>query len=239
MKILAIESSSLVASAAILEDDVLIAEYTTNHKITHSQTLLPMINEIISMTNTDKKSIDAIAVSGGPGSYTGLRIGSATAKGIGMALDIPLIHVPTIDAMAYNAYGYNGIIVPIMDAKRSQVYTGIFRFDDNGFNTILKNSAISVDELLKNVLDVAADDKILFIGDGIPAYKNIIEDRLDGRVKYEFAPANMNRQRAASVAVLGACYMEQGKCENASEHLPEYLRLSQAERELQERISKQ
>ena len=239
MKSLAIESSSLVASAAILEDDVLIAEYTTNHKITHSQTLLPMINEIISMTNTDKKSIDAIAVSGGPGSYTGLRIGSATAKGIGMALDIPLIHVPTIDAMAYNAYGYNGIIVPIMDAKRSQVYTGIFRFDDNGFNTILKNSAISVDELLKNVLDVAADDKILFIGDGIPAYKNIIEDRLDGRVKYEFAPANMNRQRAASVAVLGACYMEQGKCENASEHLPEYLRLSQAERELQERISKQ
>lgn len=239
MKILAIESSSLVASAAILEDDVLIAEYTTNHKITHSQTLLPMINEIISMTNTDKKSIDAIAVSGGPGSYTGLRIGSATAKGIGMALDIPLIHVPTIDAMAYNAYGYNGIIVPIMDAKRSQVYTGIFRFDDNGFNTILKNSAISIDELLIKVLDMAADDKVLFIGDGIPAYKNIIEDRLDGRVKYEFAPANMNRQRAASVAVLGACYMEQGKYEDASEHLPEYLRLSQAERELQERMSKQ
>ena len=101
MKILAIESSSLVASAAIVNDDILVAEYTVNHKVTHSQTLLPMIDEILTMTQTDKRSIDAIAVSGGPGSYTGLRIGSATAKGLGMALDIPLIHVPTLDAMAY------------------------------------------------------------------------------------------------------------------------------------------
>ena len=151
MKILAIESSSLVASAAIVDDDILVAEYTVNHKITHSQTLLPMIDEILRMTHTDKHSLDAIAVSGGPGSYTGLRIGSATAKGLGMALDIPLIHVPTIDAMAYNAYGYNGLICPIMDARRSQVYTGIYEFADGRFNILLENSAITFDELMEKL----------------------------------------------------------------------------------------
>ena len=151
MKILAIESSSMVASAAIVNDDILVAEYTVNHKVTHSQTLLPMIDEILTMTQTDKSSIDAIAVSGGPGSYTGLRIGSATAKGLGMALDIPLIHVPTLDAMAYNVYGYAGLVCPIMDARRSQVYTGIYEFSDGKFNILLENSAITFDELMEKL----------------------------------------------------------------------------------------
>lgn len=235
MKILAIEASSLVASAAIVEDDILVAEYTINHKVTHSQTLLPMIAEIIKMTDTDKKSLDAIAVSGGPGSYTGLRIGSATAKGMGMALNIPLIHVPTIDAMAYNAYGYNGIICPIMDARRMQVYTGIFEFVDGRLNTILENSAITINETLDKLKEVAQNKKVIFIGDGIPAYKNIIVEELAGLAAYEFAPASLNRQRAASVAVLGAQYMAEGRTEAAGEHLPEYLRLSQAERELKEK----
>ena len=100
MKILAIEASSLVASVAIINDDVITAEYTINNKITHSETLLPMIDEICRMTDTDVNTLDAIAVSGGPGSFTGLRIGSATAKGLALALDIPIVHVPTLDAMA-------------------------------------------------------------------------------------------------------------------------------------------
>ena len=108
MKILAIESSSLVASAAVTEDDVTVAEYTVNFKKTHSQTLLPMIDQIAAMTELDMDSVDAIAVSGGPGSFTGLRIGSATAKGLGLALKKPLIHVPTLDAMAWNLYGASG-----------------------------------------------------------------------------------------------------------------------------------
>lgn len=173
MKLLAIESSSLVASAAILEDDIIVAEYTVNHKVTHSQTLLPMIDEILTMTQTDKKSLDAIAVSGGPGSYTGLRIGSATAKGLGMALGIPLVHVPTIDAMAYNAYGYNGLVCPIMDARRSQVYTGIFVFEDGRMSALLKNTACTIDELILRLKGLAKGRRILFIGDGIPAYRSI------------------------------------------------------------------
>lgn len=237
MKILAIESSSLVASAAIVDDDILVAEYTVNHKITHSQTLLPMIDEILRMTQTDKHSLDAIAVSGGPGSYTGLRIGSATAKGLGMALDIPLIHVPTIDAMAYNAYGYNGLICPIMDARRSQVYTGIYEFADGRFNILLENSAITFDELMEKLDAIdKIGRKVMFIGDGIPVFKDRINEHFNGK-GYEFAPASMNRQKAASVAVLGEIYYKEGKTEPASEHLPDYLRLSQAERELIEKRS--
>lgn len=235
MKILAIESSSLVASAAIVDDDILVAEYTVNHKVTHSQTLLPMIDEILKMTQTDKHSLDAIAVSGGPGSYTGLRIGSATAKGLGMALDIPLIHVPTIDAMAYNAYGYAGLICPIMDARRSQVYTGIYEFSDGSFNTLLENSAITFDELMHKIDEVnKSGKKVMFMGDGIPVFKDRIDGHFQGK-GYEFAPASLNRQRAASVAVLGEIYYREGKTEPASEHLPDYLRLSQAERELAEK----
>ena len=129
MRILAIESSSLVASVAIVEDGVTLAEYTANFKMTHSQTLLPMIDSMVSLFGIDLSTIDAIAVSGGPGSFTGLRIGSATAKGLGLALDKPLIHVPTLDGTAYNLYGAKGLICPIMDARRNQVYTGIYRFE--------------------------------------------------------------------------------------------------------------
>ncbi len=235
MKILAIESSSLVASAAIVEDDILVAEYTVDYKVTHSQTLLPMIDEILRMTQTDKKTLDAIAVSGGPGSYTGLRIGSATAKGLGMALDIPLIHVPTLDAMAYNAYGYAGIVCPIMDARRSQVYAGIYKFENGRQNILMENSAITFDELMQKLDELNFhNDKIMFIGDGIPVFRESIDEHFGG-AGYEFAPASMNRQRAASVAVLGQLYYKKGWTEPASEHLPDYLRLSQAERELNEK----
>ena len=102
MRILGIESSSLVASVAIVEDDITMAEFTADFKKTHSQTLLPMIDDMVKLLGIELSTVDAIAVSGGPGSFTGLRIGSATAKGLGLALDKPLIHVPTLDATAYN-----------------------------------------------------------------------------------------------------------------------------------------
>ena len=131
MKILALDSSGIVASVAVIEDDILLAEYTVNYKKTHSQTLLPMLDEVVKMTELDLQTIDAIAVAAGPGSFTGLRIGSATAKGLGLALKKPLIAVPTVDALAYNLYDVSGLICPIMDARRSQVYTGIYRFEEH------------------------------------------------------------------------------------------------------------
>ena len=128
MRVLAIDSSGLTATVAVVEETQTIAEYTVNYKKTHSQTLLPMIAEMAKMIELDLSTIDAIAVAGGPGSFTGLRIGSATAKGLGLALDKPLIHVPTVDALAYNVYGCEDIICPIMDARRNQVYTGLYTF---------------------------------------------------------------------------------------------------------------
>ena len=142
MKILALDSSGLVASVAVVEDDNMIAEYTVNYKKTHSQTLLPMLDEIARMTDLDLKTIDAIAVAGGPGSFTGLRIGSATAKGLGLALDCPLIHIPTVDGLAYNLWGCKDMVCPLMDARRNQTYTGLYQFEQGEMETILPQCAV-------------------------------------------------------------------------------------------------
>ena len=128
MKILGLDSSGLVASVAVVEDEELRGEYTINYKKTHSQTLLPMLDEVTKMIELDLETIDAIAVSGGPGSFTGLRIGSATAKGLGLALQKPLVHVPTVDALAYNLVGHRDMVCPLMDARRGQTYTGLYEF---------------------------------------------------------------------------------------------------------------
>ena len=136
MKILALDGFGLVASVAVAEDDNLIAEYTVNYKKTHSQTLLPMLDEIAKMTELDLNTIDAIAVAAGPGSFTGLRIGSATAKGLGLALKKPLIPIPTVEGLAYNLYGTKALICPLMDARRNQVYTGIYEFSGENFKKV-------------------------------------------------------------------------------------------------------
>ena len=169
MKVLALDSSGLVASVAIVEDSILKAEYTIHHKKTHSQTLLPMLDEICRMTELDLKEIDGIAIAKGPGSFTGLRIGSATAKGLGLALAKPLVEVSTLEALAYNAYGAGGVVCPVMDARRSQVYTGIYRFEQNGneyeIEEILPPCAISVEEICGKLN--ALGERVLFLGDFI------------------------------------------------------------------------
>lgn len=114
MKILGLDSSGLVASVAVMEGDITIAEYTVNYKKTHSQTLLPMLDELKRMTELDLHTLDAIAIAAGPGSFTGLRIGSATAKGLGLALKLPIIPVPTVDALAYNLYGCSALVCPLI-----------------------------------------------------------------------------------------------------------------------------
>lgn len=226
MKILGIESSSLVASVAVVTDQVMTAEYTVNFKKTHSQTLLPMLDQVAEMIDLDLNTIDAIAVSGGPGSFTGLRIGAATAKGLGLALEKPLIHVPTVDALAYNMWGYNGVVCPIMDARRNQVYTGIYSLK-NGFCPIMAQCPADIRELAEKLNNLG--EKAVFLGDGVPVYKDILKAEM--KAPYEFAPAHMNRQRAGAVAALGAVYYQEGKVESAAEHRPDYLRKSQAERE--------
>lgn len=233
MKILALDSSGLVASVAIMEDDNLIAEYTMNHKKTHSQTLVPMLEEIRQMTELELTTIDAIAVAAGPGSFTGLRIGSATAKGLGLALDKPVIPVPTVDALAFNLYGSDSIICPLMDARRNQVYTGLYEFVKNTADTcydmkcLLPQCAVDVNEIVDKINSCGRN--VIFLGDGVSVYQPVLDDRIE--VPYSYAPASCNRQRAACVAALGLRLYEQGVVQTAAEHVPEYLRLSQAERE--------
>ena len=231
MKILGIESAALVASVAILDEDITIAEYTTNFKKTHSETLLPMLDEIIKMTGIDCSELSAIAVSGGPGSFTGLRIGAACAKGLGLALDLPLIHVPTLDAMALNIYSSDAIIVPIMDARRNQVYTGIYKNDCN-LEIIKYSMAVAIDELFEILRDLDNKEeikKIIFLGDGVPVFREYIDKNLE--IAHDFASANLNRQRASNIAMLGLKMFKEGKSLLSDDMRPEYLRKSQAERE--------
>lgn len=150
MKILGLDSSGIVASVAVVQDDVLVAEYTVNYKKTHSQTLLPMLDEIVRMTELDLNTIDAIAIAAGPGSFTGLRIGSATAKGLGLALKKPLIAVPTVEGLAYNLYDTEGLICPIMDARRKQVYTGLYQFENHKLKVTEDQMAIPMEQMIEN-----------------------------------------------------------------------------------------
>ena len=208
MKILGLDSSGIVASVAIVEEDNLIAEYTVNYKKTHSQTLLPMLDELAKMTELDMDTIDAIAVAAGPGSFTGLRIGSATAK---------------------------ALICPIMDARRSQVYTGIYRFEDHKLVTVEAQMAVPMMEMIDKLNE--RGEEVIFLGDGVPVFAKMIQENL--KVPYSFAPAHVNKQRAAAVAALGALYAKEGKVVTAMEHVPEYLRVSQAERERAQKLKEQ
>ena len=244
MRVLAIDSSGMTATVAVVEDTQTIAEYTVNFKKTHSQTLLPMIDTMGKMIELDLKSIDAIAVAGGPGSFTGLRIGSATAKGLGLALEKPLIHVSTVDGLAYNLYGCQDIICPIMDARRKQVYTGMYTFarrelegskeTELVLDVLEAQNASPIDELIER-LNIHGRP-VVFLGDGVPVYQDVIREKM--RVPFSFAPASANRQRAAVVGALGIQYYKEGRFETAMEHQPDYLRVSQAERERAEKERK-
>ena len=235
MKILGIDSSGLVASVAVVEDDNLLGEFTMNYKKTHSQTLLPMLDTLAKMIELDLNTVDAIAVSGGPGSFTGLRIGSATAKGLGLALEKPLIHIPTVDALAYNLCGHRDMVCPLMDARRNQTYTGLYAFDGNHMQALLAQCAAGIDEIVAKINEIGR--AVVFLGDGVPVFETYIGEHVT--VPHTFAPAHVNKQRAAAVAALGEIYYKEGKTETAQEHRPDYLRLSQAERERMERENAQ
>ncbi|MCM1213384.1 MAG: tRNA (adenosine(37)-N6)-threonylcarbamoyltransferase complex dimerization subunit type 1 TsaB [Lachnospiraceae bacterium] len=234
MKILGLDSSGLVASAAVVEDDVLLAEYTTDHKMTHSQTLLPMLDELRRMIGLDMGAIDAVAVASGPGSFTGLRIGSATAKGLALALGKPIVEVPTLEGLAWNLWGTDRLVCPLMDARRDQVYTAAYEFQAEGEDfrllTVIGQMPIDIEEMIRKLNGL--EREVIFLGDGLPVYLSVIKEHI--KVPFRLAPAGCNRQRAANVAALGAVYYAQGKTVEAAIHRPVYLRKSQAEREAEQ-----
>ena len=203
----------------------MLAEYTVNYKKTHSQTLLPMLDAAVQMVQLKLDTIDAIAVASGPGSFTGLRIGSATAKGLGLALDKPIIGVPTTQAMAYNLFGAGGVVCPIMDARRNQVYTGIYGFKNGHLEILEDQMAADIYQVIEKLN--ALKCPVIFTGDGISVYREVIDQNI--QVPAEYAPAHLNRQRASAVAALAMEYLKEGRGQTAAEHRPGDLRKSQAE----------
>ena len=226
MKLMAIESSGMTASAAILEDEKIVAEYSVNNKQTHSQTLVPMLEEIREMAGLQLEELDYIAVSGGPGSFTGLRIGSATAKGIAMVLDIPIVSVPTLEGLAMLAYPADGVVAALMDARNAQVFAGLYRFEDGRLQVVKDQAPMKVEELAQAVNELG--ETVTLTGDGAAVYRQQLEEML--QVPFRFMPPHLCAQRAGAVAVRALDYIREGKVESAAEHAPVYLRVSQAER---------
>lgn len=227
MRVLAIDSSGIVASVAVVEEDKVLAEFSSNDKKTHSQTLLSMIDSMKNLLSLDLSTIDAIVVAKGPGSFTGLRIGVSTAKALAMALDVKIVGVPTVDGLAYQIFDSQGLICPMMDARRNQVYTGLYRVKNGELEVIEKQNAMDVKELLSLINEKG--ERVIFLGDGVPVYEKLFEENLN--VEYRKAPAFASRQRAAALGLLGIKYALEGKAEDADDFKPEYLRASQAERE--------
>ena len=232
MRVLAIDTSSNVATVAVMEDELLLGEYILNHKKTHSQKIMTMIEQILSELELTVRDIDIFAAAIGPGSFTGLRIGAATAKGLGLALDKPIVPVPTVDGLAYQLFGTSMIICPMMDARRKQVYTGFYRFEGSEMKVLKEQCAQSVEDTLDQLK--AYNEPVIFLGDGVPVYHDEILEKMGKSAV--FAPAHANRQRAAAVGALAQVYFAQGIYESADEFVPEYLRKSQAEREREERL---
>lgn len=231
MKILGIESASNVASVALTEDGNVLASFFTNHRKTHSETLLPMIDEIVRMTDTDRADIGAIAVSAGPGSFTGLRIGAATAKGLAFALNKPVIAVPTLDAMAFGCWGAEDVLCPVLDARRSEVYSGLYHFEDGRFIVDEPAAALPLEEQVKRAEALAGrlGRSVMYLGDGLSVHEEKIRALTEGRAHFAAEPVRF--QRAEAVAALGRRLFEEGKTEDAFTFQPIYLRKSQAERE--------
>lgn len=225
MKILALDTTGLVASAAIVSEDKVTAEFTLNYKKTHSQTLMPMIEKICDETELDLKTLDYIACASGPGSFTGLRIGAAAAKGLAHGLGIKIIPIPTLDGLAYDLPFCDRVIVPIMDARRSQVYTAFYKNTAGVPERLSEYMAEDINDVLSALAKIT--DKAVFLGDGVPVFKDRI---LEFNKEHTFAPINNNLQRAASIGALALKNTD--KAVNCGEFEIMYLRKSQAEREM-------
>lgn len=234
MKVLAIESASTVASIALVEDDKVICEYTINDKKTHSQTIMPMIEAMKRQLNLDLKTLDGIAVSAGPGSYTGLRIGSATAKGLAHVLNIPIIGVSTIESLAYNIQGTEAIICPMLDARRQHVFAGAYNYVDGVIANLIPIDQYSVEALVGELK--AMDRQVIFLGDGYSAHFKLIEG-LIAKERIQVARPSDFIQRATNMGLIGIKRLEKGEGEDYLTHQPQYYRVTQAEREYEEKQS--
>ena len=222
MIVLSVDSSSKVATVAILKDDVLLGEYILNDKREHSVILMPLIENLLKECNLTIDDIDGYVVSKGPGSFTGLRIGMATVKGMSFGNNKPYISISSLDALAYNLISFNGIICPIMDALRENVYTALYKNNNDSLEKIMDYTALDIDELV-NLLK-SKNEEVIFVGDGLYKHKKYICDNFP---KAHFAPVHLNIIRASSLGELGLNLLRNGICDD-SNSAPIYLKKPQA-----------
>ena len=226
MRILAVDTSAVCASVGVTEDGKILSESSINTGLTHSRTLMPMIDSTLKNGEIDLDSIDYLACSVGPGSFTGIRIGVAAIKGLADGLKKKCIPVSTLEALAYNLQGRCCTAVSVMDARCNQVYCGIFLVDGDEITRLTEDMALKIEELEKILPDY---ENIVFVGDGA---------RLcHGKLGYEIAPAGQLYQRGSSVAFAAEKSFSEEKTVTAAELMPAYLRLPQAERELKAKLS--
>ena len=232
MLILAFETSAKAGSAALMQDGRLLGESYQNTGLTHSQTLLSMAENLLTSCGYTPQQVEAVAVAAGPGSFTGIRIGVAAAKGFAWGLELPCCGVSTLEAMAENFGAFDGYIVPVMDARRSQVYNAVFQAEQGSLKRITQDRAISLEDLGKELAELTGP--IYLVGDGSNLTYKTLKDALPSLV----LPAEHRmHQRAAGVALVAEKMLQRGETCNAAELTPNYLRLSQAERERLERES--
>lgn len=233
MRVLAIDTSSQSASCALTQDGMLLGECFSNVKLTHSQTIMPMTESLLAQTRTALADVDFFAVTDGPGSFTGLRIGLSAVKGMAHALDKPCVPVSTLEALAWNLCGFDGVIAPVLDARCSQVYTALFRWESGTLVRLADDEAITVaqlEERLKNV-----ESRIFLVGDGTKMCYTVLNGRIP---RAEMAPPALRYVRASSAAFAAECRAASGRAILPEALAPAYLRLPQAERELLAKQSK-
>lgn len=226
MKILAFETSAKAASVALTDGGKLLAESYQNTGMTHSQTLMVMAQELLKTCGLCPKDVEAVAVASGPGSFTGVRIGVAAAKGFAWGGELPCYGVSTLEAMARNLGIWQGYVVPAMDARRSQVYTAIFHAQKGVLTRLEEDMAISLEELREKIKNF--EESIFLVGDGALLCYNTLLEEVPALV---LPPEHRMHQRAAGVALAAQAMADAGDPGKAAELTPNYLRLSQAERE--------
>ena len=230
MLILAFESSARAASVALVEDGRLLSQYSQCSGLTHSRTLLPMAEDMLKNAELSLDKVDLFAVAHGPGSFTGIRIGVSTVKGLAWAADKPCVGVSTLEAMAWHGLAAGGLVCPVMDARRSQVYNALFQVENGRPVRLCEDRPIALSQLAEELRTLNAP--AFLIGDGAGLAERYLREQA---IPCTVAPENLRWQSAWGVA-MAAMDKTPG---NADALLPVYLRLSQAERERQERLAKE
>ena len=231
MLVLSVDSSYSTATCALIKDDKILAEINLNDKKQHSVILMRLIDSILKEYEIDINDIDAFIISRGPGSFTGLRIGMATLKGLAFASKKPLISVSTLDALDYNSISFKGIICPIMDALRDNIYTCLYKNENNNLTPLIKEQCLNINELVTILKEQTLP--IIFVGDGVAKHKEFLQENIPNSF---FAPNHSNFPKASSVGELGIKKINDGVIENIDSINPIYLRKSQAEREYEKRM---